>query len=57
MKNAILHNFYLMESNGAGRYVVYSGPSAKTQITRWFKSADLVKNELDAKAFLYSLGR
>lgn len=34
---AILHNYYILESDGAANYTVYSGPSAKKQICKTFK--------------------
>jgi hypothetical protein len=46
----ILHNFYILESDGTGLgYTVYSGPSAKRRVHRRFSS------ESAAKRFLLSL--
>lgn len=47
---AIVHNFYILESDGTGlNYTVYSGPSAKRRIHRNFNC------ESAAKRFLLSL--
>ncbi len=45
----IVHNFYILESDGAANYTVYSGPSAKKTVRKKFKTAH------EAKEFLRNL--
>lgn len=44
---AIIHNFYILESNGTGvGYYIYSGPSAKTNIFEKFTDLEIAKKFL-----------
>ena len=47
--SAIIHNFYILESDKANNYYVYSGPSAKENVNKKFNNIN------DATAFLVSL--